>query len=103
MLKLGDTINMDVTDNADWRYERLHVVLGYLYAQDEFVTDVITDIKDEKGTLIINWITEPPSSLIKNCQEIWSSKLCRYEPYNKIEHYVNGHILKEKINALENK
>lgn len=89
MLKIGNRINMEVTDDDAWRYERLHIVIGYLYSINEFAIGVMTDIKDEKGTLIINWITEPLPHIIKACQEIWSSDLC-CEPEEKIEHYVNG-------------
>lgn len=84
---------MDVTDNSGWRYERLHIVLGYLYAQNEFSIGVMTDIRDEKGTLIINWITEPLPSMIQACKYIWSSDLC-CESEEKIEHYVNDKLFK---------
>lgn len=81
--------NIEVTDNEDWRYRRLYIVLGYLYAMDNFSIDMIDGIKDEKGFLLINWITSPLPSTIKNCKDIWSSPLCN-EASENIEHYVNG-------------
>ncbi len=87
-----DKFNIEVTDNEDWRYKRLYIVLGYLYAMDNSSIDMIDKIKDEKGFLIINWITSPLPSTIKSCENIWSSPLCNEAPEN-IEHYVNGNIL----------
>lgn len=84
-----DKIVMEVTDDDDWRYQRLHVVIGYLYAIDKFFIDVINGMKDEEGTLMINWEIQPLPSMIKACQHIWHSDICCESP-ESIEHYVKG-------------
>ena len=93
MFQLYNGIRAKVTDNEATRYERLHIVIGYLYAMDKFSVDMIERIEDEEGCLIINWIIQPLPSTIKNCQDVWSSPLCNEAPEN-IKHYVNGEIFK---------
>ena len=52
---MNNKFSIEVTDNDDWRYERLHIVIGYLYAMDSSSVDMIDGIKDEKGYLMVNW------------------------------------------------
>lgn len=89
IVKMNNKFSIEVTDNDDWRYERLHIVIGYLYAMDSSSVDMIDGIKDEKGYLMVNWKKQPLPSMIENCKDIWCSPLCN-EPSENIEHYVNG-------------
>lgn len=83
---------MQVTDNDNWRYERLHIVIGYLYAKNEETIDMINKIEDHEGFLLITWKKQPDASQIKDCQNIWESSLCN-ECCENIEHYFNGVVI----------
>lgn len=89
MLKIYDKIDMIVTDNDNNRYERLHIVVGYLYAKNPQLINMINKIEDHEGYLIIDWKSKPSTVVIKDCQNIWDSFLCN-ECGENIEHYVNG-------------
>lgn len=79
-------------DDQRWRIERIHRVLGYAQAladldDCEGFYQKIKSIWDDKGTLFVDWITEPTDKEKEYLRKAWESIVTDYET-NTIKHDV---------------
>lgn len=81
-----------VNEDQHWRINRIHRIIGYAQAladldNHEDYFKKIKSIYDDKGSLIITWITEPSKEEKEYLQKAWESIVTDYEG-NPIEHEI---------------
>ena len=81
-------------DDQSWRISRIHRILGYAQAladidNNEGFALKISSIYDDKGSLIVTWLTSPSQQEMEYLRKAWESIVTGYESNPIIHEVIN--------------